>query len=135
MYVYTQIHAGNLSINVFTNMILFQLSGAVPMTATRGHSSQIIAYCLWTTFPITLCSIYQVSLFPAVCHKPCLFSYLYTVYLALVAVVLHCFCVGFADICFFVVLSAGAHSLLPYVSLIKSCTWIVHKLTEYSVVM
>ncbi len=102
------------------------------MTSTRGHSSQIIAYCLWTSFPITLCSIYQVSLFPAVCHKPCLFPYLYTVYFA---VVLHCFCVGFADIGFCSSqISAGALSLLPYMTP-KSCTWIFHKFTEYSVVM
>lgn len=68
--------------NVFTIMIPSKPSAGVPMTATRGHSTQIIAY--------SLCSVYQVSLFPAVCHKPCKFPYLYTVHLELGVVVLHC---------------------------------------------
>ncbi len=34
----------------------------LPMTAIRGHSSWIIAKCLWTSFPISPCSVHQVSI-------------------------------------------------------------------------
>ncbi len=42
---------------------LSQSSPEMPMTATRGNSSMIIVYCLWTSFPIILCHFHCLLLF------------------------------------------------------------------------
>ncbi len=109
--------------------VMSQPSAGLSMTANRGHSSRIIAYCLWTFYPITLCSVYQVSLFQL--HVINLVNFpiftLCSLNIGCCSIVL-CFCVDFADWHLsFVLPCAGAFSLLSCVTLIKSCTWQIHR--------